>query len=151
MSILLQIALVLAIALLMVPLSHKLRLPTVLGYLLTGLIIGPSALALISAPEVMQTFIQISLLALMFWIGLQLRPQRILQLGQPLWFMAILQVLSTALILSLLAWFFLDQHLVSSIVIGLAGSLSAMTLVTQFLNNQQQLATSYGQSAYANT
>ena len=65
--------------------------------------------------------------------------------------MAILQVLSTALILSLLAWFFLDQHLVSSIVIGLAGSLSAMTLVTQFLNNQQQLATSYGQSAYANT
>ncbi|WP_180057683.1 cation:proton antiporter [Acinetobacter sp. YH12141] len=151
MSILLQIALVLAIALFMVPLSHKLRLPTVLGYLLTGLIIGSSALALISAPEVMQTFIQISLLALMFWIGLQLRPQRILQLGQPLWFMAILQVLSTALILSLLAWFFLDQHLVSSIVIGLAGSLSAMTLVTQFLNNQQQLATSYGQSAYANT
>ncbi|WP_313482766.1 cation:proton antiporter domain-containing protein [Acinetobacter variabilis] len=151
MSILLQIALVLAIALFMVPLSHKLRLPTVLGYLLTGLIIGSSALALISAPEVMQTFIQISLLALMFWIGLQLRPQRILQLGQPLWFMAILQVLSTALILSLLAWFFLDQHLVSSIVIGLAGSLSAMTLVTQFLNNQQQLGTSYGQSAYANT
>ncbi|WP_180013308.1 cation:proton antiporter [Acinetobacter sp. YH16031] len=151
MSILLQIALVLAIALFMVPLSHKLRLPTVLGYLLTGLIIGSSALALISAPEVMQTFIQISLLALMFWIGLQLRPQRILQLGQSLWFMAILQVLSTALILSLLAWFFLDQHLVSSIVIGLAGSLSAMTLVTQFLNNQQQLATSYGQSAYANT
>ncbi|WP_180053321.1 cation:proton antiporter [Acinetobacter sp. YH12236] len=151
MSILLQIALVLAIALFMVPLSHKLRLPTVLGYLLTGLIIGSSALALISAPEVMQTFIQISLLTLMFWIGLQLRPQRILQLGQPLWFMAILQVLSTTLILSLLAWFFLDQHLVSSIVIGLAGSLSAMTLVTQFLNNQQQLATSYGQSAYANT
>lgn len=151
MSILLQIALVLAIALFMVPLSHKLRLPTVLGYLLTGLIIGPSALALISASEVMQTFIQISLLALMFWIGLQLRPQRILQLGQPLWFMVILQVLSTTLIFGLLAWFFLDQNLVSSIVIGLAGSLSAMTLVTQFLNNQQQLATSYGQSAYANT
>ena len=151
MSILLQIALVLAIALFMVPLSHKLRLPTVLGYLLTGLIIGSSALALISAPEVMQTFIQISLLALMFWIGLQLRPQRILQLGQSLWFMAILQVLSTTLIFGLLAWFFLDQNLVSSIVIGLAGSLSAMTLVTQFLNNQQQLATSYGQSAYANT
>lgn len=151
MSILLQIALVLAIALFMVPLSHKLRLPTVLGYLLTGLIIGPSVLALISAPEVMQTFIQISLLALMFWIGLQLRPQRILQLRQSLWFMAILQVLSTTLIFGLLAWFFLDQNLVSSIVIGLAGSLSAMTLVTQFLNNQQQLATSYGQSAYANT
>lgn len=151
MSILLQIALVLVIALLMVPLSYKLRLPTVLGYLLTGLIIGPSALALISAPEVMQTFIQISLLALMFWIGLQLRPQRILQLRQSLWFMAILQVLSTTLIFGLLAWFFLDHNLVSSIVIGLAGSLSAMTLVTQFLNNQQQLATSYGQSAYANT
>lgn len=149
MSILLQIALVLAMALLMVPLSHLLRLPVVLGYLLAGLLVGPGTLALISSAELMRTFVEVSLLALMFWIGLQLRPQRILKLGQPQWFMVILQVLGSTLIFTLLAWLFLDQNLLSSLVIGLAGSLSAMTLVTQFLKNREQLATSYGQTALA--
>src|SRR5690606_34830414 len=36
-----------------------------------------------------------------------------------------------------------------SIVIGLAGSLSAMTLVIQQLHNQEQFATSYGQQTYS--
>ncbi|MBD8007785.1 cation:proton antiporter domain-containing protein [Acinetobacter pecorum] len=149
MSILLQITLVLVIALLMVPLSKRLRLPSVLGYLLTGIILSPGLLHLIQAPEVMRSFMQVSLMALMFWIGLQLRPQRILQIHPTLWMMATLQVLTSALIFSLMAWTFLQQSLLASIVIGLAGSLSAMTLVIQQLNNQQQFATSYGQQTYS--
>ena len=60
MSILLQITLVLVIALLMVPLSKRLRLPSVLGYLLTGIILSPGLLHLIQAPEVMRSFMQVS-------------------------------------------------------------------------------------------
>jgi glutathione-regulated potassium-efflux system protein KefB len=149
MSILLQITLVLVMALLLVPLSKRLRLPTVLGYLLTGIILGPSVLALMQTPEVMHSFVGISLLALMFWIGLQLRPQRVAQIHSFLWIMATLQVLITSLIFTLLAWVFLQQSLLASIVIGLAGSLSAMTLVIQHLNHQEQFATSYGQQAYS--
>ncbi len=66
MSILLQITLVLVIALLIVPLSKRLRLPSVLGYLLTGIILSPSLLHLIQTPEVMSSFMQVSLMALMF-------------------------------------------------------------------------------------
>lgn len=84
MSILLQITLVLVIALLIVPLSKRLRLPSVLGYLLTGIILSPSLLHLIQAPEVMSSFMQVSLMALLFWIGLQLRPQRIVQINPSL-------------------------------------------------------------------
>ncbi|MGE8538666.1 MAG: cation:proton antiporter [Acinetobacter sp.] len=149
MSILLQITLVLLIALLMVPLSKRLRLPSVLGYLLTGLILSPGMLDLIQAPDLMNSFMNISLLALLFWIGLQLRPQRILQISPSLWTMATVQVLLSTLIFSLLAWFFLQQSLLASIVIGLAGSLSAMTLVIQQLNQQEQFATSYGQQTYS--
>ena len=124
MSILLQITLVLVIALLMVPLSKRLRLPSVLGYLLTGIILSPSLLHLIQTPEVMSSFMQVSLMALMFWIGLQLRPQRIVQINPSLWMMAALQVLISTLIFTLMAWVFLQQSLLASIVIGLAGSLS---------------------------
>ena len=149
MSILLQITLVLVIALLIVPLSKRLRLPSVLGYLLTGIILSPSLLHLIQTPEVMSSFMQVSLMALMFWIGLQLRPQRIVQINPSLWMMAALQVLISTLIFTLMAWVFLQQSLLASIVIGLAGSLSALTLVIQHLNHQEQFATSYGQQAYS--
>ncbi|WP_216936616.1 MULTISPECIES: cation:proton antiporter [unclassified Acinetobacter] len=149
MSILLQITLVLVIALFMVPLSKRLRLPSVLGYLLTGLLLSPGLLHLIEAPEVLNSFMQVSLMVLMFWIGLQLRPQRIVQIHPTLWMMATLQVLISALMFSLMAWSFLQQGLLTSIVIGLAGSLSAMTLVMQQLNNQEQFATSYGQQTYS--
>lgn len=149
MSILLQITLVLVIALLIVPLSKRLRLPSVLGYLLTGIILSPSLLHLIQTPEVMSSFMQVSLMALLFWIGLQLRPQRIVQINPSLWMMAALQVLISTLIFTLMAWVFLQQSLLASIVIGLAGSLSALTLVIQHLNHQEQFATSYGQQAYS--
>src|SRR5690606_39886465 len=82
-------------------------------------------------------------------IGPQLRPQRIAQISQSLWMPAALQVLMSTLIFSLLAWIFLQQNLLASIVIGLAGSLSAMTLVIQQLHNQEQFATSYGQQTYS--
>lgn len=149
MSILLQITLVLVIALLIVPLSKRLRLPSVLGYLLTGMILSPGVLHLIQTPDLMNSFMNVSLLALLFWIGLQLRPQRIAQISQSLWMTAALQVLMSTLIFSLLAWIFLQQSLLASIVIGLAGSLSAMTLVIQQLHNQEQFATSYGQQTYS--
>ena len=149
MSILLQITLVLVIALLIVPLSKRLRMPSVLGYLLTGIILSPSLLHLIQTPEVLNSFMQVSLMALLFWIGLQLRPQRIVQINPSLWMMAALQVLISTLIFTLMAWVFFQQSLLASIVIGLAGSLSAMTLVIQHLNHQEQFATSYGQQAYS--
>ncbi len=149
MSILLQITLVLVVALLIVPLSKRLRLPSVLGYLLTGMILSPGVLHLIQTPDLMNSFMNVSLLALLFWIGLQLRPQRIAQISQSLWMTAALQVLMSTLIFSLLAWIFLQQSLLASIVIGLAGSLSAMTLVIQQLHNQEQFATSYGQQTYS--
>src|SRR5690606_19843459 len=149
MSILLQITLVLVIALLMVPLSKRLRMPSVLGYLLTWIILSPSLLHLIQSPEVMRSLIQVILLALLFIIYLQRRQKRIVQINPSLWMMATLQLLISALIFTLMAWVFLQQSLLASIVIGLAGSLSAMTLAIQHLNHQEQFATSYGQQAYS--
>ena len=149
MSILLQITLVLAMALIIVPLSNMLKLPKVLGYLLTGLILGPSVFTLIQSPTLLHSFIELSLLGLLFWIGLQLRPQRILQIPQSSWIMASLLVFGSTLFFSLMAWAFWQQQLLVSVVIGLAGSLSAMTLVTQYLNDQEQLASSTGQTTYS--
>ncbi|ATO18855.1 potassium:proton antiporter [Acinetobacter sp. LoGeW2-3] len=148
MSILLQITFILAAALLIVPMTRYLKLPAVLGYLFTGLVLGSGALNLVTDPELQSILIQVSILSLLFWVGLQLRPQRFVQMPQSAWISTAVLVLGSGGVLTLCAAIFLQQNLVTSVVIGLAGSLSAMTLSIQHLMRQEQLMTSHGQLSY---
>lgn len=85
MSILLQITLILVAALLIVPITRYLKLPAVLGYLLTGLVLGSETLNLVTDPQLRSMLMQISILSLLFWAGLQLRPQRFIQMPHSAW------------------------------------------------------------------
>lgn len=148
MSILLQITLILAAALLIVPITRYLKLPAVLGYLFTGLVLGSETLNLVTDPQLQSMLMQISILSLLFWVGLQLRPQRFVQIPQSAWISTAALLLGSGIFLTLCSVIFLQQSLITSVVIGLAGSLSAMTLSLQHLMRQEQLSTSHGQLSY---
>ncbi|WP_347454664.1 cation:proton antiporter [Acinetobacter thermotolerans] len=149
MSILLQITLILAMALLFVPIARYLKLPAVLGYLMTGLLLGSGVLGLEIDPALQSGLLEVSILTLLFWVGLQLQPQRFIQIKQSTWISTAVLVLGSATVFTLLAALLLQQSLVSSVVIGLAGSLSAMSLSIQQLIRQDQLNTSHGQLSYS--
>ena len=61
--------LVAAIAVLLV--SNRLRIPSVVGFLLTGVLIGPSGLGLVSTTERVEIFAEIGVVFLLFAIGLE--------------------------------------------------------------------------------
>jgi hypothetical protein len=61
---------------LVVLVSHRLRLPAVVGLLLTGVLIGPSGLALFSELEAVGVAAEIGVVFLLFAIGLELFPGR---------------------------------------------------------------------------
>ncbi len=149
MPILLQITLVLAIALLLVPLCKRLNIPSTLGYILTGIIAGSGYFQITNMPELQLQFTQISIFLLLFWLGLQLRPERLTRMSPTIWIMtAILSSVST-LIFAGMIHFILEQSFRASLAIGLAASFSATTLVIQHLNKQDQLATTHGQNSYS--
>lgn len=150
MSILLHITLILAVALLTVPLARYLKLPAVLGYLLAGALLGSGIFGLEIEATLYSMLVKVSILGLLFWVGLQLPPQRFSQMPQSAWISSIVLVFGSAAIFSVLAALCLQQNLVTSIMIGLAASLSAMTLSIQQLVRQDQLNTSHGQLSYNN-
>lgn len=67
----------LAAAVLLVPLCRKLNLGAVLGYLLAGILIGPSGLKLVGHVDEVMHISELGVILLLFIIGLELQPSRL--------------------------------------------------------------------------
>lgn len=149
MPLLLQITIFLGASLLLVPLLKRLGIATVLGYLFTGILLGPSVLNIASDPEAIQELAEFGVILLMFIIGLELRPQRLWQMRQSIFGMGSLQVGITGLLLAVISFFALQQGIATSFVIGFTLALSSTAFVLQLLAEKQQLNTTYGQQSFS--
>ncbi|UUS60518.1 MULTISPECIES: monovalent cation:proton antiporter-2 (CPA2) family protein [unclassified Acinetobacter] len=149
MSLLLQITIFLGASLLLVPLLKRFGIATVLGYLFTGILLGPDVFNIASDPEAIQELAEFGVILLMFLIGLELRPQRLWSMRSSIFGMGSLQVGLTGLLLALGSFFALQQGIAASIVIGFALALSSTAFVLQMLSEKQQLNTTYGQQSFS--
>lgn len=149
MPLLVQITLFLAAALIIVPLAKKLGIATVLGYLLTGIILGPSVFNVANNPDSIMQLAEFGVIFLMFLIGLELRPQRLWEMRHAIFVSGSAQVLLTGTGLMLLIWLLFGQSLTASFVLGFALALSSTAFVLQLLSEKNQLNTHYGQRAFA--
>ncbi|WP_180007086.1 monovalent cation:proton antiporter-2 (CPA2) family protein [Acinetobacter sp. YH16057] len=149
MSLLLQITIFLGASLLLVPLLKRFGIATVLGYLFTGILLGPDVFNIASDPEAIQELAEFGVILLMFLIGLELRPQRLWSMRSSIFGMGSLQVGLTGLVLALGSFFALQQGIAASIVIGFALALSSTAFVLQMLSEKQQLNTTYGQQSFS--
>jgi CPA2 family monovalent cation:H+ antiporter-2 len=143
-----QASLYLAAAVLLVPLSARLGLGSVLGYLAAGIVIGP-VLGLAGAETSdVQHFAEFGVVMMLFLIGLELDPrglwemrQRLIGLGGP-------QVVLTSLAIAA-AVMALGLDWVTAITLGMILSLSSTAIVLQTLNEKDLLRNTGGRSVFA--
>ena len=67
-----EIAVLFLLSIVVVLVCHRFRLPSIVGFLLTGVICGPSALGLIPNKEVVDIMAEVGVAFLMFTIGMEL-------------------------------------------------------------------------------
>ena len=67
-----QLSIVMIIAAAIAYLMRLLRQPMIVAYILSGIVIGPSALHLVSATDAFEAFSQLGIALLLFIIGLEL-------------------------------------------------------------------------------
>ena len=109
MSLLAQIAIFLAAAVIAIPIFRRFKLGSVLGYLTAGIIIGPASLGLISSVEATQNIAQFGIVLLMFVIGLELQPSRLWVLRRSIFGLGTAQVLVTTIGVGAAAYFIFGQ------------------------------------------
>jgi len=89
----------LAAAVLIVPLARWLRLGSILGYLIAGVLLGPSVLSLVSKPATVLEFAEFGVVLMMFLVGLELEPKRLWAMRRPIFGWGSLQLLGCAAVL----------------------------------------------------
>ncbi|MFC4160889.1 monovalent cation:proton antiporter-2 (CPA2) family protein [Chitinimonas lacunae] len=148
MSLLSQSVVLLAAAVIAVPLFKRFGLASVLGYLAAGVAIGPWGAKLIEAPEAILHVTEFGVVLLLFVIGLELQPARLWVLRRAVFGLGGAQVLLSAVPLALLAaW--LGMSPLSAGVVGLVLALSSTAFVLQMLTEKNQMATRHGRDAFS--
>jgi len=147
MNILREIIVYLAAAIIAVPVSKRLGLGSVLGYLAAGILIGPFAIGLIEDAEQALHFAELGVVFLLFVIGLELQPSRLWVLRRMVFGLGSLQVLVSAVAIGLIAAAF-GLRPVEAGVVGVALALSSTAFVLQMLAEKKQLTTPQGRAAF---
>ncbi len=138
----------LAAATIAVPLTRRAGLGSVLGYLIAGLVIGPSGLRLVTDVGQIADVSSLGVVMLLFLIGLELRPRRLWIMRRAVFGLGSAQVAITASALAGLA-VAAGVPAPGTVVLGVALALSSTAIVLPLLGERELLTTPAGRDAFA--
>jgi monovalent cation:proton antiporter-2 (CPA2) family protein len=138
----------LAAATIAVPLTRRAGFGSVLGYLLAGIVIGPSGLRLVTTVSDIADIASLGVVMLLFLIGLELRPQRLWVMRRAVFGLGAAQVVATSAALAMLV------HLAglawpAAAVLGTGLAMSSTAIVLPMLAERDLLQTRAGRDGFA--
>ena len=144
-----DILILLIAAVVVVPLFQLARLGAVPGFLVAGVIVGPSGLSAIENVSEISYLAEIGVVLLLFVIGIELKPSRLWLMRRQVFGLGTAQVLLTGALLAGISMTVFDMPLRTAILVGPALALSSTAIVLQILASQKLLTTHYGRASVA--
>ena len=151
---------VLGAAALVIPVFHRLRVSSVIGFILVGVAVGPFGLAAlaqrlpwlsavtISEPESIEPIARLGVVMLLFMIGLELSFERLRVMRRLVFGLGSLQLMLCAGALAGVVTLG-GGSAISAMVIGLAMAMSSTAVVIQVLSEEKRLNTVVGRTSFA--
>jgi CPA2 family monovalent cation:H+ antiporter-2 len=126
---------------------NKLRIPSIIGFLLAGVLIGPHGLELISDIHLVEVFAEIGVILLLFTIGLEFSLKNLLALRKAIFAGGFLQVFITSLVTYLIARL-LGQASNTSLILGFLVALSSTAIVMRLLFDRSEMDSPHGRISF---
>ena len=128
--------------------GRRLGLPSILGYVTVGLVLGPHALGLFPESDTAHLLAELGVVFLLFTLGLEFSWPRMVALRREVFGLGALQVFGTAGVVALIAHLFGLQW-AQSIVIGGVVAMSSTVLIVQQLTERAELNRTHGRLAFS--
>ena len=143
----LDIVILLGAAVIAVPLFRLVGFGAVPGFLVAGVLVGPSGLALINNVTEISRLSELGVVLLLFVIGIEIKPSRLWLMRRLVFGLGTLQVLATAAVITASAYLLLDVAFRAAVIIGPALALSSTAFVLQLLAERRSLHSEYGRAS----
>lgn len=140
-----EISIIVALATGMAALMRLLKQPLLIGYIITGILVGP-VLQVVQEPQTLESFSKIGIALLLFIVGLGLNPKMVRDLGKVSLFTGFLQMFvmtSAGLLISL----FVGRTFVEGLIIGASLSFSSTIVGLKLLTDKREQTRLYGKLA----
>ncbi len=123
----------------------RIKVPTIIGYLLTGIIAGPHLFGLIRSPHEIEIMAEIGVVLLMFTIGLEFSLEHLYKIRKIVFLGGFLQIILTTLITLIIVHAF---HISwkASLFAGFLTALSSTAVVLKILQERSELTSNYGRT-----
>lgn len=139
----LDLIIVLAAAIVGGILARRLRLPTILGYLAGGIVVGPNVLSLVHDPETIHTLANIGVILLLFTLGLEFSLSELKRMGKVALLGGTVQILLTAAV-GLALGRLLGWAMLEAVFFGFLIALSSTMIVLKSLMERGELDSGHG-------
>lgn len=146
MSLFLELSLILLITTVMAGFFHKLKQPLIVGYILTGILVGPAGLNILQGGEVLELLAKIGIVILLFIVGLNLNPQVIKEVGQISLVTGVGQVVFTSAVGFMIA-LALGLEKTAAMYVAIALTFSSTIIILKLLTDKGDHHSLYGKIA----
>ena len=126
-------------------LFHRLRLPTIVGFMITGVVIGPYGLGLVHDVHSIEALAEIGVVLLLFTIGLEFSLRRILEMRRLVFAGGGLQVALTTLLVAGLAYFW-GRPANQAVFFGFLFALSSTAIVLKSYIDRAEVDAPHGRA-----
>lgn len=127
---------------------QRIKLPSILGFLITGTIIGPYGLSLVRAVDQVEIISEIGVILLLFVIGMELSLKQLASIKKTVFIGGLIQVGLTVLVAGT-AYYSLGFSWKESIFVGFLFSLSSTAIVLKVFQDRNEISSPHGRNALA--
>lgn len=143
-----DIVVILGLSVVVLLIFQKLKLPTILGFLITGMIAGPYGLSLIEAIEEVDKMAELGVILLLFIIGLEFSLKSLSAIKRSVFIGGSLQVGITIFVTALILYL-LDYSVSEAVFTGFLFSLSSTAIVLKLLQEKGEINSPHGRFSLA--
>ncbi len=143
-----DIVIILGLSIFVILLFRRLKVPPIIGFLITGIIAGPYGFQLIDATEGVKVFAEIGIILLLFIIGIEFSIKSLTSIKKAVFIGGSIQVFGTVLAVALVAYY-VGFELNTAIFLGFIFSLSSTAIVLNLLKDTGETASPHGKTILA--
>ena len=130
LNIIIQILIILSVSIIMGEIFEQLRFPSVVGYLMAGLITGPFFLNMIQESNGLQTISSISLFFIIFLLGIEMKTESVVKYLKPGIKMTMTSFIMPLILASVSSMFLLRFGLQADFIISLSIAVPSISIIS---------------------